>query len=291
MTEIDIPARRDLPAPWVDVHKENLLREVGARPAKRGGIGGRRVPLLVLTVAVVTAALLAIPALGVGPGIVSLFGGWHDPGAPVPTASDVVIASGESGVQWKIVATRSDQGLCLGLFHRAGGDSFGPDGCGYTEIRGVLPPDIRGDPASKCLATPTTLVPCGSLPQHWIQLDGSGSSVGLEQTLAFGPVAEEVASVEVILTHGRTVRAHLVEQPEGLPLDFYWAAWPCPLESISDGPYADEGLRICAEDFGPNVKMAIARDASGRVLERRVPPWNGNPTGDPDGQPAPTPSP
>jgi hypothetical protein len=66
------------------------------------------------------------------------------------------------------------------------------------------------------------------------------------------------------------VRAHVVEQPEGLPLNFYWAAWPWPLQP------GGEDLQECAEDVGPEVKIAIARDAEGRVLERRMPAWNGN---------------
>jgi hypothetical protein len=291
VTEFDIPARRDLSASWVHVQREHLLREVVVRPRRRGGAGRLRVRLLALAAAVGAAASLSIPALGVGPRIVSLFAGWRDPGAPAPTASDVVVASGESGVPWKIVATRSDQGLCLGLFHRAGGDSLGSARCGYTGIRGDLPPDLRGDPASKCIATPTgPLVPCGSLPRRWIELGGAGNSVGLEQNFVFGPLAADVASVELVLTGGQTVRAHVVEQPEGLPLDFYWAAWSCPLRRVSDGPYAGEGLQMCAEDRGPEVKTAIARDPAGRVLERRVPAWNMNPTGDPDGPPPPTPA-
>jgi hypothetical protein len=275
----------------MNVHREHLLREVAVRPGRRGGAGRPRVRLLALAAVVGAAACLSIPALGVGPRIVSLFAGWRDPGAPVPTASDVVVASGESGVPWRIVATRSDQGLCLGLFHRAGGDSLGSARCAYTGIRGDLPPDIRGDPASKCLATPTASVPCGSLPRHWIELGGSGASVGLEHMFAFGPLAADVDSVELVLDDGQAVRAHVVEQPEGLPLDFYWASWSCPLRRVSDRPYAGEGLRMCAEDRGPEVKTAIARDAGGRVLERRVPAWNLNPTGDPDGPPPPTPAP
>jgi hypothetical protein len=265
---------------------------VRARGRRRGGPHRSRVVALVAAVGV--AAVLSIPAFGVGEEIVSLFAGGRDPGAPVPTASDVLIASGEAGVPWKIVATRSDQGLCLGLFHRAGDDLLGSAGCGYTGIRGDLPPDVRGDPATRCIGPPTalapggTLVPCGSLPQRWIGLGGAGISVGLEHRFAFGPLAEEVTRVDLILTDGRTVRAHVVEQPEGLPLNFYWAAWPCPLQPVLDGPYAGEGLQECTE-AGPVVKVAIARDAAGRVLERRVPAWNGNPTGDPDGPPPPAP--
>jgi hypothetical protein len=235
-------------------------------------VSRRRSRVVAFAVVAAVAAVLSIPAFGVGPEIVSLFAGWRDPGSPVPTASDVVIASGEAGVPWKIVATRSDQGLCLGLFHQAGGDSFGSASCGYADIRGGLPPELRGDPASKCIATPTMLVPCGSLPLHWIGPVGAGedASLGLNQHFVFGPLAEEVESVDLVLSNGRKLRAHVVEQPEGLPLDFYWAAWP------AGG--ADAG-----------VQMAIARDAAGGVLERRVPTWNGNPTGDPDGPTPPQP--
>lgn len=265
---------------------------VDARDRDRSGRG--RVRVIAAAAALTLAAVLSIPAFGVGQEIVSLFAGWRDPDAPVPTASDVLIASGEAGVPWKIVATRSDQGLCLGLFSRAGGDSFGSAGCAYLDIRGDFPPEIRGDPGSRCIGPPTTLapggtlVPCGSLPRHWIDLGGGGNSVGFDHKFAFGPLATEVASVDLVLTDGGTVRAHVVEQPEGLPLNFYWAAWPCPVRPVLTGPYAGEGLQECAEDR-PDVKMAVARDAAGRVLERRVPGWNGNPTGDPDGPPPPAP--
>lgn len=262
-----------------------LLASILESPVGRCGrrrSGRRRSLVVAFAAAVGVAVVLSIPAFGVRQEIVSLFAGWHDPGAPVPTASDVLIASGEAGVPWKIVATRSDQGLCLGLFHRVRDDRFGSAGCGYRDIRGDLPPDIRGDPASKCIATPTTLVPCGSLPQHWIgPVGGGGASVGLEDSFAFGPLAEDVASVDLVLTDGQTVSAHVVNHPEGLPLNFYWAAWPCrPLQPV------EGGLQECAEDAGPDLKIAVARDEAGRVLERRVPAWNGNPTGDPDG-PAP----
>jgi hypothetical protein len=89
-------------------------------------------------------------------------------------------------------------------------------------------------------------MPCGSLPRHWIGPIGSESiTVGLERFITFGPLAVEVASVELILTDGRTIRAHVVEQPRGLPLNFYLATWPCPLEPVTERPYADEGLRMC----------------------------------------------
>lgn len=232
------------------------------RNTERGG----RARVLVAVAAVTLGAVLSLPAFGVGHRIVSLFGGGHDPGAPLPTTSDVLIASGDAGVPWKILAARSDQGLCLALFYRVGEDRFG-GGCGYTDILGDLPPDIRGNAASTCIATPKTLAPCGSLPLHWIGAVGDEApSLGLEGRFAFGPLAADVASVDLVLVHGQTLQANVVEQPGDLPLNVYWATWS-----------------------GPRLQMAIARDAEGRVLERRVPAWNGNPTGDPDGRASPEP--
>lgn len=251
---------------------------VATRETPRRSIGRRRLLQIALAVALVLAVVASVPALGVGREIASFFAGWHDPDAPVPTAPDVVIASGEAGVPWRIVATTSDQGLCLALVYPIEGVEGGSGGCHYRDIRGELPPEVRGNPATKCLATPTTTVPCGSLPLHWIGLlgAGGGGSSLLTRTFAYGPLAADVASVELLLTNGETVHAHVVERPEGLdaPLNFYWAAWPC-------------GSRGCVDETGPDVEIAIARDSAGRVLERRVPAWNGNPTGDPNGAPPP----
>jgi hypothetical protein len=289
---ITLPPERDLPPGELLRRRQHLVSEARATlegrrsPRVRAGrIGRRRVMVLALAAAVLLAVVLSIPALGVGPSIVSLFAGGRDPDAPVPHAGDVLIASGEAGVPWKILATRSDRGLCLDLFHHAGDDRFGGGPCGYTNIRGDLPPDLRGNPDTKCIARPEgPLVPCGSLPRRWIEVWGGGGTIGLERSFTYGPLAEEVASVEFILTDGQRVRATVVERPGGLPLDVYWASWPCRLRSVSDGPYAEEGLKVCVG--GPEMEMVIARDAEGRVLGRRVPVWNGNPTGDPNG-PAP----
>jgi hypothetical protein len=291
---VTLPPERDFPPGEPSRRRQHLVSEARAtlegsrsQRVRSSRTGRRRVRMFALAAAVVVAVVLSIPAVGVGPRIVSPFAGGHDLDAPVPTASDVLIASGEAGVPWKILATRSDQGLCLDLFHRVGDDRFGGSCYGYTDIRGDLPPDLRGDPATRCIAAPQgPLVPCGSLPRHWIgPAPGNGSTVGLERYIHFGPLAVEVASVELILTDGQTIRAHVVEQPGGLPLNFYWATRPCPLNSVTEEPYADEGVQMCTGG-GPEVRMVIARDADGRVVERRVPAWNGNPTGDPNG-PAP----
>ncbi len=265
---------------------EILESPVSGRGPRRSCRRRRRVVALVATVGV--AAVLSIPAFGVGPEIVSFLTGARDPDAPVPTASDIVVASGESGVPWKLIATRSDKGLCLGLLYRVEGDTHGP-GCGYVDIRGDLPPDVRGDASTTCIGPPKasapggTLVPCGSLRRHWIGSVGNTAGNGLDHIFAVGTLAEDVASVALVLNDGRVVRAHVVERPGGLPLNVYWAAWPCPLRPAA-GTY-----QLCEEeaDVGSDVKIAIARDRNGHVLERRVPAWNGNPTGDQNGPPPP----
>jgi hypothetical protein len=289
---ITLPPDRDLPPGELLRRRQHLVLEARATlegprsPQVGGGRSGRRRIVLALAAAVVLAVVLSIPAVGVGPSIVSLFAGGRDPDAPVPTASDVLIASGEAGVPWKILATRSDRGLCLSLFHRAGDDRFG-GGCGYTNIRGDLPPDLRGNPATRCIATPEgPVIPCGSLPRRWIELWGGGGSIGLERSFMYGPLAEEVASVDLVLTNGQRIHANVVERPGGLPLNVYWATWPCRLQSVSGEPYAGDGLKRCVG--GPGIETAIAHDAEGRVLERRVPAWNMNPTGDPNGPALPS---
>jgi hypothetical protein len=273
----------DLRGQTASPQARRLLASILDTPLENPRGSGSRRAIAVAIAAFLVATVLSIPALGVGSRIESLFAGWHDPDAPVPTESDVVIASGEAGVHWKIVATPSDQGLCLGLFYRAGGDSIGSASCGYTDIRGPLPPDLRGDPRSECIATPTALAPCGSLPLHWIDLGGGGESVGLERRFAFGAIAADVASVDLLLSDGKILRAQVVAEPGWFPLGFYWASWPCPVRPVTEGPYRDLDLRECRETGGPEIKVAVARDAEGRVLERRVSAWNGNPTGDPAG--------
>jgi hypothetical protein len=250
---------------------------------------GRRARLAAFAAVAVLAATLSIPALGVGPEIISIFGGWRsepDYPAPVPTAADVVIASGEDGVAWKVVANRSDQGLCLGLVYGSGGGKeVGNAGCGYLDLRGDFDPEIRGDPHTKCLASPTEIVPCGGLPHRWIDFPSltdpspnfTGAGSDLTRIIVVGVAAADVTGVDLVLTNGQTVSAH-VEQLEDLraPLNFYWKALP-----LDDAPGGDRDMAI---------EMVIARDSSGQVLERRVRAWNGNPIGDPDGPPPPRPS-
>jgi len=253
-----------------------------SRLTRHGKTRRSRVRLVAAAAALITAVVLSTAALGVGRDVVSWLTGSKDVDAPEPTESDVVVASGEAGVPWRIVATPSDQGLCLYTVIEVSGERRGSGNCGYTDIHGNLPPDLRGNPYAKCVATPTTLMPCGSLPRHWMSAPGGGGfQAGLERQFIYGLLAEKVASLELVLTDGEKMRARVVERPDGLPLNFYWATLPCPLQPAGDG------LQECEEDVGPEVEVAIARDVSGQVLERRVPVWNGNPTGDPDGPPPP----
>lgn len=247
---LTLPRERDFPPGERLRRKQHLISEArDAHPTN----ARRRFRLIAVAVALALSVLVSSVALGVAQDVAGYFAGWREPDAPVPTAPDVVIASGVAGAPWTIVATTSDRGVCLGLFVEGGG---GFAGCG--------PSDVRGDPGAVD-------------PSHWIGAFGVGAGDGLlNRTFAFGRLAKEVASVELLLTDGQSIEAHVVKRPEGLdaPLNFYWAAWPC-------------GSSRCVDAVGPLVKMAIARDSAGRVLERRVPVWNGNPTGDPNGPPRP----
>jgi hypothetical protein len=252
--------------------------------------GRRRGRLIAFAAAAVSAAALSIPAFGVGEEIVSIFGGWRsepDFPAPVPSGSDIVVASGKDGVVWKLVANRSDQGLCVGLVYGSGArEEVGQAGCGYVDLRGDLDPEIRGDPSTKCLASPTEVVPCGSLPRRWIHFPYAtdpnphftGPGRELTRIIVYGIAAADVQAVDLVLTKGKTVAAQVVEASKrlGAALSFYWVALPL-----------DDGYSRSLEIVEP-LEMVIARDAEGRVLERRVPAWNGNPTGDPDGPPPPS---
>ena len=234
-----------------------LLEQIVSVPMAARERERRRPIVVAFAAALVLGLAVSVPALGIGQEVVSFFAGWRDPGSPVPTASDVVIASGEAGVPWKIVATTSDQGLCLGFLSLHPTEGWmGGAGCGPT--------DVRGDPWA-------------ANARHSIEAfgDGSGGSEGLNRHFVSGRLADDVSAIDFLLTDGTTVAAHIVKGPEtlGAPLDYYWASWPCALG--------------CMDDSGPFLEMAVARGGDGQVLERRVPIWNGNPTGDPDGPPPP----
>jgi hypothetical protein len=222
----------------------------------RRSSGSRRRLAVALSLAAAVLLAVALPAVGVRSAVTSLFG-WNEQDPPERTAPDFVIASGVAGIPWKIVATASDQGLCADFIARHPVEGWiGAPICGPT--------DLRGDPFARDAL-------------HWIEAFGTGWGIGgLDRTFAWGRLADDVESLELVLTDGSRVQATVVEGPAALDtsIDYYWAAWPC-------------GSAGCLDDTGALVRMAIARDGSGRVLERRLPVWNGNPTGDPNGLPPP----
>ena len=218
----------------------------GHRDSARRRITRRRVPKIALAAALALALVLSVPAFGIVQQVKSWLSELKRPDQPVPTAPDVVIASGVAGERWRIVATQTDQGLCLFLLTQGPGKGLG--GCGWGS-------DIRGFSSE-----------VGDL--HWVGGEDNGSSgaADLNRIFTYGVAAEGVASVELELSNGQTVPAYLVERPEGIdpPLNFFWMAL---------GP--EEGAQLSEdggvlEPQGPLVHAIIARDPAGVLLEERI---------------------
>jgi hypothetical protein len=152
--------------------------------------------------------------------------------------------------------------------------------CGYSDIRGDLPPDVRGDSSAPCIGS-SALVPCGSRPRYWVAMRGSVFVPEARRSIFVGTAAGQVASVELILANGKTLRAEVVERPLGADvlLNVYWAKLG-PEQGLEAWRNAEGELMPC---IGNLVEEVVARDSEGNVLGRRVPAWNANPTGDPDG--------
>jgi hypothetical protein len=221
-----------------------VISEDGSTSPARQSLGRRigRRPRLVL--AAIALLLLGLPTFGLASHVASWFNNWKDPEAPVAMAPDVVIASGEAGLPWELSVTPTDQGICMFVLMDPG-SGFGHDGfggCGFGS-------DIRGNPS----ATSDDL--------HFVGWsDGSGGVSALTKTFVFSTAAEEVASVQLVLSDGQTVDAHLVDPRDiDAPLNFYWAAWPLDVTKNNGNGLSDH----------PIVDVIIARDASGNVLERR----------------------
>jgi hypothetical protein len=236
---------------------------------------------------------IAVPAFGVAKG---WFGGAEIEGIrasapPQLTSPPIVVASGEPEESWVIAIARSNQGLCLNV--DVGDEQFNNQNyrlgdCGYSDLRGHLPPDVRGDPSAPCIGT-TALVPCGSRPDYWVSIRGSFFVPTAERAIVVGAAAAEVTSVELILANGETMQAGVVDRPLGsdVPLNVYWAQLG-----------REQGLKVAptsrsaegepmACNAGELVEEVVARDSQGKVLGRRVPAWNANPTGDPNGPHSP----
>jgi hypothetical protein len=252
---LTLPPQRDMPSEEMARRTKHLISEARSGLAdgppfqqmRRPRIARRRVLQVAIAAALALAVVVSVPALGVVQHIKSWLAGLHGPDEPVPTAPDVVIASGVAGVPWTIVATPTDRGLCLFLVIEDAEKKAGLGGCGWGS-------DLFGYQS-------------GTGALHWVGGEnGSGGMAALNRLITWGVAAEGVASVELELTNGKTVPANLVERPEGIDahLNFYWAALGPP-----DGVVlAPDGS--VAEPSEPLVESIIARDAMDNVLEHRV---------------------
>ncbi len=265
------------------------LRAAIAHDQPEGRLFGSRRRGLIVGFAALVVVGIVVPAVGLATGWFrsAEIAGISGSAPPELTSPPLVVASGEPEEAWKIVVARSKQGLCLNA--DVGDEQFSAHGspqlgdCGYSDIQGDLPPDVRGNPSAPCIG-PTQLVPCGSLPKYSVAIRGMTLIPGTRKVLFFGAAAAGVASVDLLLIDGATRHANVVERPLGpdVPLNVYWA-------KLGRG----DGLRFtssrnpegdpmpCNADF--LVDEVIARDAAGKVLGGRVDQWNANPTGNPFG--------
>jgi hypothetical protein len=255
MDEIDL-VRRFRPATTIEVvegaaqarAREALRQAMYAEGAvstarSRTMRSGHLVPRLLLAAAL-ALVLLSVPAFGLVSRFASWINSWKDPDSPAAIAADVVIAAGVSGVPWRVVATQTDQGLCLFTVYQYEGDRMGTGGCGWGA-------DIYGYPS----AAPRGYG-AGGDELHWVEgSNGSGHSVGLNGRIVKGVTAERVASVDLELADGSTMHANLLSRPEGVeaPVNFWWMVLPAG-----------------ATDVGVPIHALIARDSAGTVLERRI---------------------
>lgn len=268
-----------------------ILAELDGRSAR-----SRRTRLIALF-AVLVLAGLALPAYRAATewfGANSEIAGIKGDDGPRLTRPPVVIASGDPEETWTILVARSNQGLCLNV--DVGDDQFRPGryrlgDCGFSDLRGDLPPDVRGDQSAPCIGL-SALVRCGSLPKYAVTFAGSGRffGPGFRHGIFAGAGAADVASVELLLANGEAVGAQVVKRPLGpdVPLNIYWAELG-PEQGLAACLWHDSEGRVAGADSGEFVEEVVARDADGKVLGRRLPSWNGNPTGDPRGARPPSP--
>jgi hypothetical protein len=266
-----------------------MLRAALAAEDRRFPVGRRRRRALMLFAALALTGI-AVPAFGVAKGWFgagAVFEGVRGSAPPQLTSQPVVVLSGEPEESWAIEIARSNQGLCLNV--DGGDDQFDNENyrlgdCGYADVRGHLPPDVRGDPSAPCIGT-TALVPCGSRREYWVAIRGSVFVPDAERAIVVGAAAAEVASVELILANGKAVHAEVVERPLGadVPLSIYWAELGREqgLEVTPRSRSAEGEPMAC--NAGELVEEVVARDSKGKLLGRRVPRWNANPAGDPNG--------
>jgi hypothetical protein len=271
----------------IDAARRSLRAAIAAEQRGRGAYNRRR---LIALFGALLIASVSVPAFGVANGWFVGRGeieGVRGSAAPQLTRPPVVVASGEPRETWTILIARSNQGLCLNVDVGDGqfeGEKYRLGDCGYSDIRGDLPADVRGDSSSPCVGA-TALVPCGSRPKYWVGRSGSFFVPGARRSIYVGAASAEVASVELMLANGETLRAEVVQRPLGpdVPLNVYWAELG-PEQGLEIAPLsrsAEGALMAC--NAGELVDEVVARDSGGNVLGSRVRAWNANPAGDPDG--------
>ncbi len=212
----------------------------------RDTVSPHRLRNVLVAVTLALAVGVSVPAFGVVPHIKSWFSDLKGSDNPIAQTPDVVLASGVDGRAWRIVATQTNEGLCVFLFTQRFGEPLGLGGCGWAS-------DIRGYGSADEL--------------HWIAgTNGSGGIAVLNRNITYGVTAEGVASVDLELANGQAVTASLIERPDGLggPLNFYWAALG-----------TKEGVKLNADGGAmeselPLVHALVARDSAGNILERRI---------------------
>jgi hypothetical protein len=289
--EADVPVADRAEQKAIDAARRTLRAELAAEERRR--LHNRRRRRVIVLFAALALVGISVPAFGVAKG---WFGGDEIEGIrgsapPELTSPPIVVASGEAEESWVIAVARSNQGLCLNVDVgdvQFDNENYRLGDCGYSDLRGHLPPDVRGDPSAPCIDT-TALVPCGSRPDYWVSIRGSFFVSTAERAIVVGATAAEVASVELILANGETMQAEVVDRPLGsdVPLNVYWATLGREqgLE-VAPRSRSTEGEPMAC-NAGELVEEVVARDSHGKVLGRRVPAWNANPTGDPNGPHSP----
>jgi hypothetical protein len=240
------PRARDLPRGELERRKRHLVAEAHRQDETRRGARrparGRVVPITLAAALILVVGAAA--ALGGARVVASWLSSWREPDRPVASAPDVVIATGESGLAWRLVATPTDQGLCTFLlFDDPVDGQAGMGGCG--------PSDVLGDPWARD-------------PGHWVSGgNGSGGAAALNRRIVWGVTAAAVKSVDLVLFDGSSLPANVVEQPEGIdaPLNVFWAVLPPEVGGVD--------LTTIEHDVIP-VHAIVGRDGSGTVLEERV---------------------
>lgn len=191
-----VPRFANEPRRWEDILRRSQLGQ--------GGRDWRRVSAVA-----VAALLLVVPAVAIGASV--LFREFPRPsdvrGEPVRLGPRETIAAARIGdLHWRLVAFRSDRGLCVGLDF-GGRVQASSSSCGIQRLVGL----VDG---------PTVDYIGGGANRAWFH----------------GRVAKHVHNVVLVLADGRHLEAATYASPESLalPFDFYVATAPGGVASGQD---------------------------------------------------------